>query len=171
MSFFSEENERRRSRLGVAESSAALTAVGAIASVGLLISGAGLLTVDDGTTAALYAGGLGAGLVALLCIGVVTGARGQAPADAQTEERLAQQVEIHADRIERVARSLGGEHQWERDALLKEIELAESGYDLAVELGATEHAHRLSSALAYVNARTGLKAEPRSRRGVRRQTI
>ena len=150
-------------RKSVAMTSAALIAVAAVAGVGLLVSAIGLLTVDDGTSATLYAGGLGAGLVSLLCLGMATGARSEAPTRAQVVDRLAQQAEIHADRIEGVARSLGDEHHWESGALLEEIEIAERGYDLALKLGETEQASRISSCLAYVRARTGLRTEPKAR--------
>jgi len=122
-------------RLGLA--TATLISVAAVAGVGLLISAVGLLTVAGGSAAALYAGGLGAGLVSLLCVGIAAGARSQAPTRAQIEARLTRQAEIHANRIEGVVKSLGGENRWETGALLEEIEIAEGGYDVALEVGAT----------------------------------
>lgn len=135
----------------------------AVAGVGSVISAIGLLTADaDGSVAALYAAGLGAGLVSLLCLGIAAGARSQVATVADVEDRLTQQVEIHANRIEGVARSLGDGHHWRPDALREEIERAECGYESALQLGATEHARRLTDALAYVRAATGVTTEPRT---------
>ena len=157
----------------LAGANAALIAVGAVAGVGMLVSAVGLITLDgDTTTAAVYAGGFGAGLVSLLLVGLAAGMRSGPAERALVEARLARQVEMLADRIQRVAGSLSDESAWRSEELQDEVELAEHAYALALEIGANEHARRLTDGLAEVRARTSLRTEipkPRPRGGKRFQ--
>jgi hypothetical protein len=162
-----EDGAQRTSTLvALGATTAAQVAVGVVAAAGVLISAIGLLTTGDdaGAAVAVYAGGLGAGLLSLLAVGLTAAARGAgevSTVEPRDLDLLHRQVEIHTLRLESVAGSLRSEpDHWSSDTLGEELRIGEQAYAMALDAGAVELAERLAPALAFMRAHVGEPAPP-----------